>query len=39
VYRTNPRTVQELQTAIKGVAEEITGDMLPDTVDSFLVRL
>jgi hypothetical protein len=39
VYRTNPHTAQDLQGEIEAVAEEITGDMLRDTGDSFLVRL
>jgi hypothetical protein len=39
VYRTNPHTVQELQAETEAVYEEITGDMLRDTVDSFVVCL
>jgi hypothetical protein len=33
-----PTTVQELQAEIEAVAEEITGDMLHDTVDIFVVH-
>jgi hypothetical protein len=35
VYGTNPHTVQELQAEIEAAAEEITGDMLRDTVDNL----
>jgi RNase P/RNase MRP subunit POP5 len=35
VYRTNPHTVQELQAEIEAASEEITGDMLCDTVDNL----
>jgi hypothetical protein len=38
-YRTNPHTVQELQVKIEAVAEEITADMLRDTVNNFVVHL
>jgi len=39
VYCTNPHTVQELHMELEAVAEEITGDMLHDTVDNFVVHL
>jgi hypothetical protein len=39
VCYTNPETVQDLQAEIEVVAKDITGDMLGDTVDSFVVRL
>jgi hypothetical protein len=37
VCRTNPHNVQELQAETEAAAEEITGDMLRDSVDSFVV--
>jgi hypothetical protein len=39
VYHTNPHTVQELQAEIEGTAEDITGDMMHDTADNFVVHL
>jgi hypothetical protein len=39
VYCTNLHTVQEFQAGIEAVAEEITGDMLCETVDNFVVHL
>jgi hypothetical protein len=39
VYYTNPHTIQELQVEVEAVVEEITGDMLHNTVDSFVVYL
>jgi hypothetical protein len=39
MYCTNPHTVQELQVDIDAVAGEITGDMLHDKVDDFVVKL
>jgi hypothetical protein len=39
MYRTNPHTVQELQAENAAVAEEITGDILRDTADNFMVHL
>jgi hypothetical protein len=37
-FHTNLHTVWELQVEIEAVAEEITGDMLCDTVDSVLIH-
>jgi hypothetical protein len=39
VYYTNLPNVQEFQVEIRTVAEEIIGDMLHDTVNSFVVHL
>jgi hypothetical protein len=39
VYRTILHTVQELQAETEAIAEEITDDMLHDTVDNFVVCL
>jgi hypothetical protein len=39
VYRAKPHTVQELKAEIEAVTEEITGDILRDTVDNFVDRL
>jgi hypothetical protein len=38
-YHTNTHTVQEFQAEIVAVTEEITGDMLLNTVDNFVVPL
>jgi hypothetical protein len=39
VYRNNSHTVQKLQAEIETGTVEITGDMLRDTADKFVVRL
>jgi hypothetical protein len=36
--RTNSQSVQELQTEIGTGTEDITGDIMRDTADKFLVR-
>jgi hypothetical protein len=38
VYYTNPHSMQELQAKIKADTEEITDDMLCNTVDNFVVH-
>jgi hypothetical protein len=39
VYSTNAHTALEFQAEIEVAAEEITGDMLRDTSDNYVVRL
>jgi hypothetical protein len=39
VYHTNLHILQELQVEIEGVTEEITGHMLCETADNFVVHL
>jgi len=38
-YSSNSHSVQELQTEIEAVANEITGDMLHDKAENFVVCL
>jgi hypothetical protein len=39
VYHTNSHNVQELHAEIEAVTEDITSDMLHDTVDNCVVHL